>query len=73
MFACVPGQRLTETLERPLSGDGTQTHQQLPGARETTDPLQGRRDVRTVVDGPVDIGEGASPNPATPRTAATAS
>ena len=51
------GEGLTETLERPLSGGGTQAHQQLPGARETADPLEGRRDVRTVVDGLVDVGE----------------
>src|SRR5215218_1381694 len=56
-FACVPGEGLTETLERPLSGDGTQAHQRLPGAREAADPLEGRRDVRTVVDGLVDVGE----------------
>ena len=44
------------TLERPLSGGRIQAHQQLP-ARETADPLEGRRDVRTVVDGLVDVGE----------------
>src|SRR5215218_2475538 len=56
-FACMRGEGLTETLECPLSGDGTQAQQQLPGAREPADPLEGRRDVRTVVDGLADVGE----------------
>ena len=72
-FACVRGEGLTETLERLLSGGGTQAHQQLPGARETADPLEGRRDVRTEVDGLVDVGERGSPNPAAPRIASTVS
>ena len=46
-FACVRGEGLTETLERPLSGGRIQALQQLPGARETADPLEGRRDVTT--------------------------
>ena len=56
-FACLRGEGGTETLERLGSGDGTQAQQQLPGAREPADPLEGRRDLRTVADGLADIGE----------------
>jgi len=49
---------LSEAPERPLLRCGAQTRQHLLRAREAADPLERGRDVSTVVDGLVDVGEG---------------
>src|SRR6266545_5955754 len=56
--ASVRRERLSEAPEGPLRRCGAHTRKDLLRAREAADPLERRRDVPTVVDGSVDVGEG---------------
>src|SRR5262245_41984916 len=51
-------ERSAPPFDRALRGGGIRPLEYVAGAREAADPVEGRGNVRTVVDGLMDVGEG---------------
>src|SRR5262245_66011158 len=60
VLAHARGERIAQPFDRALRGGGIQPLEYVAGAREAADPVEGSGNVRTVVDGLVDVGEGGA-------------